>query len=668
MQRWFLATTRRIRRWRSSSRPRSSARIPLHAVFFAPDEPARRRLLVGAARQEIADATAFILLIGEAGIGNWQVPEYDEALDKWVKSDGHFRSLSCCCEGQTAPGLPFLRQLHWIVTPSTRVRKRRRAHVRCRVRRRHSPGELWRYTSPYRGLEAMEEKDSDYFFGRKRETVEVLSALAATPDRLPMLIGNSGVGKSSLAQAGVLAALKRQAGRRRRRRRMRGRRPSRTAANGAFSRSSPAPIRSSHWSIRSSTPGNSRNRSGAGEASERLDRAVARRQGDVARSDRRDRAPPQGARSAQPAGLLSLRRSGRGALCARRGTPTPALLRTLVQALARPAPARDDEHALRLPRPSAERRAAVQGAPADRRAAAARGRSCARSSAGRRNCSRPGSRATGLSTSSPGAPPRIRSRTSARCRCCPTRSTTCGRRWCGRATARCVCRHKSFELGGVLVDRADKFLAAHPGAEDALRRVLTLRLADRARRRRADAAPRRPRRIFPRGMAACLRACRLSQPPSCHRRPPRPARPMRRSRMRRSSGAGTSCANGSPPSANSWLGEAGSKPRAAPGRRRRTHRNTTRCSWALALTQAQSWLAKRAEDFSATDRRFIAQSTQRESKARGRARRAQALVYVLLVGMIAGSSAGSIRLSSRSNGAVLDVTAVHAGASSRPMS
>ena len=36
---------------------------------------------------------------------------------------------------------------------------------------------------------------------------------------------------------------------------------------------------------------------------------------------------------------------------------------------------------------------------------------------------------------------------------------------------------QSFELGGVLVERADKFLAAHPDAEDALRRVLTLRLA-----------------------------------------------------------------------------------------------------------------------------------------------------------------------------------------------
>jgi formylglycine-generating enzyme required for sulfatase activity len=70
---------------------------------------------------------------------------------------------------------------------------------------------LWRYTSPYRGLTAMQEKDSDYFFGRKRETIEVLSALAETPNSLPVLLGNSGVGKSSVAQAGVLAALKRQA-------------------------------------------------------------------------------------------------------------------------------------------------------------------------------------------------------------------------------------------------------------------------------------------------------------------------------------------------------------------------------------------------------------------------------------------------------------------------
>jgi putative ribosome biogenesis GTPase RsgA len=70
---------------------------------------------------------------------------------------------------------------------------------------------LWRHTAPYRGLPAMTESDADFFFGRVRETAEVVGALAATPDKLSVLLGNSGVSKSSLAQAGVLAALMRQA-------------------------------------------------------------------------------------------------------------------------------------------------------------------------------------------------------------------------------------------------------------------------------------------------------------------------------------------------------------------------------------------------------------------------------------------------------------------------
>ena len=50
---------------------------------------------------------------------------------------------------------------------------------------------------------------------------------------------------------------------------------------------------------------------------------------------------------------------------------------------------------------------------------------------------------------------------------------------------------QSFELGGVLVERANTFLATHPGAEDALRRVSDAAARDRARGRRADPAPRR---------------------------------------------------------------------------------------------------------------------------------------------------------------------------------
>ena len=54
-----------------------------------------------------------------------------------------------------------------------------------------------------------------------------------------------------------------------------------------------------------------------------------------------------------------------------------------------------------------------------------------------------------------------------------------------------------------------------------------------------------------------------------------------------------------------------------------------------SLSRAQEWRAKRGEDLPAIDREFVDQSTKRESKTRVRARRIRALVYVLLVGIIA---------------------------------
>jgi TIR domain len=179
-------------------------------VFFAPSSLRAGAFWSRTLAEEFAQADAFILLVGEKGVGNWQVLEYDEALDRRVKSPV-FPVILVLLEGQTAPGLPFLRQLHWIVTADPASEKDVARLLDATAGGSTRPGELWRYTSPYRGLAAMEEKDSDYFFGRERETVDVLTALAASGDRLPVLLGNSGVGKSSLAQAGVLAALKRQA-------------------------------------------------------------------------------------------------------------------------------------------------------------------------------------------------------------------------------------------------------------------------------------------------------------------------------------------------------------------------------------------------------------------------------------------------------------------------
>jgi hypothetical protein len=102
--------------------------------------------------------------------------------------------------------------LHWIITADPTSEKSLAKIVDATAGGGTPPGELWRHTAPYRGLSAMTESDTDFFFGRGRETTEVIKALATMPDKLPVLPGNSGVGKSSLAQAGVLAAFMRQAG------------------------------------------------------------------------------------------------------------------------------------------------------------------------------------------------------------------------------------------------------------------------------------------------------------------------------------------------------------------------------------------------------------------------------------------------------------------------
>ena len=210
MRRWFLSyhsTDQALAERLKSAIERKAA--DAH-VFFAPSNLRVGGFWSRALAEEIAKADVFALLVGEGGVGRWQELEYDEALDKRVQL-ADFPIILILLEGQSAPGLPFLRRLHWIVTADPSSEKDVARLLDAAAGSGARLGELWRYTSPYRGLAAMQEKDSDYFFGRARETVDVLSALASEADRLVVLVGNSGVGKSSLAKAGVLAGLKRQA-------------------------------------------------------------------------------------------------------------------------------------------------------------------------------------------------------------------------------------------------------------------------------------------------------------------------------------------------------------------------------------------------------------------------------------------------------------------------
>jgi TIR domain len=210
MPRWFLSYHSPDHALAERLRAAIERQDPQSYVFFAPAKLRTGGFWSAQLAQEIAKATAFILLVGARGVGDWQVLEYDEALDKRVKNPD-FSVLVVLLEGQTAPSLPFLRRLHWIVTRDPASEKDVARLLDAASGEGVRPGKLWRYTSPYRGLTAMKEEDGEYFFGRTRETVEVIETLATVPGRFPILLGNSGVGKSSLAQAGVLAALKRQA-------------------------------------------------------------------------------------------------------------------------------------------------------------------------------------------------------------------------------------------------------------------------------------------------------------------------------------------------------------------------------------------------------------------------------------------------------------------------
>ena len=160
----------------------------------------------------MAKAEAFVILISTL-VGDWQKVEYYEARDRKAKDDA-FVLLPVIIADRTkgpAANLPGLAQLHWIEStepsapdPLTKI------VAALQSREVAKPAEPWRAINPYRGLVALEEQDADFFFGRESETGKVIDKIIAAPGRFIALVGNSGVGKSSLVQAGVIASLKHQ--------------------------------------------------------------------------------------------------------------------------------------------------------------------------------------------------------------------------------------------------------------------------------------------------------------------------------------------------------------------------------------------------------------------------------------------------------------------------
>jgi hypothetical protein len=70
--------------------------------------------------------------------------EYYEALDRRVKQQD-FPVVVVLLDGQPAPGLPFLRQLHWVITADPASEKSLAQVMDAAAGGGALPGELWRH-------------------------------------------------------------------------------------------------------------------------------------------------------------------------------------------------------------------------------------------------------------------------------------------------------------------------------------------------------------------------------------------------------------------------------------------------------------------------------------------------------------------------------------------
>ncbi len=183
-------------------------RRPELDIYFAPHRNEVGAYWIARLDEELAAADAVVLVLGER-VGPWQELEYFDALRR-NRAAGR-PLLAPVLVGEAAPGLPFLDHFHRL--DARRLGMADVVDGLLAALDGQSPGEPvqpWQQLNPYRGLLAMETQDAAYFFGRELLSTRVLGAMAVAPNHIHTLVGNSGVGKSSLAQAGVIGALRSQ--------------------------------------------------------------------------------------------------------------------------------------------------------------------------------------------------------------------------------------------------------------------------------------------------------------------------------------------------------------------------------------------------------------------------------------------------------------------------
>jgi WD40 repeat protein len=177
----------------------------------------------------LQDCATCAVFIGPGGIGAWHNEELRAAIDRRVR-DSHaaklgdskpFRVIPVLLPGVQPPDrslLPtFLTALTWVEFRKSLdddVAFHRLISGIRGIAPGAGPGQApLEGQCPYRGLEGFNEEHARFFFGRERLTQELIFRLRPSPNgqenRFLAILGASGSGKSSLARAGLVPALRR---------------------------------------------------------------------------------------------------------------------------------------------------------------------------------------------------------------------------------------------------------------------------------------------------------------------------------------------------------------------------------------------------------------------------------------------------------------------------
>jgi tetratricopeptide (TPR) repeat protein len=178
-----------------------------------------------AIEKALAESETCAVFVGPSGFGPWQNEEMRAAIDHRVRDTGRrFRVIPVllpAAKRAERSSLPtFLAATTWVEFRDSLDDQDAFHRLVCGIRGVEpgtGPGQaIYEGQCPYRGLRAFDVDDAPFFFGREALVQWLLNGVRPAHEGQPVnrflaIVGASGSGKSSVARAGLVAALKHDA-------------------------------------------------------------------------------------------------------------------------------------------------------------------------------------------------------------------------------------------------------------------------------------------------------------------------------------------------------------------------------------------------------------------------------------------------------------------------